>query len=222
MTPSQKMDSLERQDSVSFRVRSKTVGEDVGAQRLRTTLTNSLVNMGLLSAFMCALANGIYANPPDDPKCLGESSVKTVYIIEWVSMGCFFLVIILTVILASDMDGVPDDLLVRHLRANKSLYTLPQPFAYGGLMLLACGYGVDLDERVGCPTFRFGTLAAPCFPLLTFAVLKYAQSRRRRTGNATVTETRLPLGVSLFATWSDLLSSGTAAETTDAKGAVAG
>lgn len=57
-----------RHSQWSFRVRSKgSVDEDVSVQRLRTTLTNSLVNMGLLSAFMCALANGIYANPPGDP-----------------------------------------------------------------------------------------------------------------------------------------------------------
>jgi hypothetical protein len=198
----------------SFRVQSKgSVDEDVSVQRLRTTLTNSLVNMGLLSAFMCALANGIYANPPGDPMCRGESAVRTMTIIEWVSMGCFFLTIILTVILASDMDGVPDDLLVRHLRTNLRLYTAPQAFAYVGLMLLACGYGVDLDERIGCPTFRFGALAAPFFPLLTFAVMKYAQSRRRRTGasgengDENGAAPTPALGLALFATWNDLLVS---------------
>ena len=40
----------------------------------------------------------------------------------------FFLVIILTVILAADMDGVPDDLLFRHLHANRWLYTAPPTF----------------------------------------------------------------------------------------------
>jgi hypothetical protein len=161
---------------------------------------------------MCALANGIYVNPPEDPKCRGESGVKTMYIIEWVSMGCFFLVIILTVILASDMDGVPDYLLVRHLKTNLLLYTLPQPFVYVGLMLLACGYGVDLDERIGCPTFRFGTVAAPCFPLLTFAILKYAQGCRRKTG-VSFPAVRTHLGVSVFSTWSDLLQMGAGGET---------
>jgi hypothetical protein len=138
--------------------------------------------MGLLSAFMCALANGIYANPPEDPVCRGAAAVTQMTIVEWVSMGCFFLVIILTVILAADMDGVPDDLLFRHLHANRWLYTAPQPLAYAGLFLLACGYGIDLDERVGCPVFRFGALAAPCFPLLTFFVLKYAQRARKKSG----------------------------------------
>jgi len=212
MNPSQKMGVPVRHDSYSFRVRSKDVDEDVATQRLRSTLINSFVNQGLLSAFMCALANGIYVNPPEDPKCRGDSGVKTIYIIEWVSMGCFFLVIILTVILASDMDGVPDYLLLRHLKTNLMLYTLPQPFLYVGLMLLACGYGVDLDERIGCPTFRFGTVAAPCFPLLTFAILKYAQGCRRKTG-VSFPAVRTHLGVSVFSTWSDLLQMGAGGET---------
>ena len=57
---------------LSFRVRSS---DDVSAEdshRLRHTLNNTLVNMGLLSAFMCALANGIYVNPPPNPICAGE------------------------------------------------------------------------------------------------------------------------------------------------------
>ena len=36
------------------------------------------------------------------------SAVTTMMIIEWVAMGCLFLVIILTVILSTDMDGVPE------------------------------------------------------------------------------------------------------------------
>lgn len=110
------------------------------------------------------------------------SAVTTMMIIEWVAMGCLFLVIILTVILSTDMDGVPDDLLFKHLHANQLMYTVPQPFAYAGLFLLAVGYGIDIDERIGCPTFSFDTITAPCFPVWTFIELKYAQGRRRRSG----------------------------------------
>ena len=188
---------------VSFRVRSADGSTDESAQRLRLTLSNSLVNMGLLSAFMCALANGIYANPPEDPVCRGAVAVNQMTIVEWVSMGCFFLVIILTVILATDMDGVPDDMLFRHLHANRWLYTAPQPLAYAGLFLLACGYGIDLDERVGCPVFRFGALAAPCFPLLTIGVLKYAQHRRKQSGERFGAAGKV--GDAVFSTWADLL-----------------
>ena len=64
MNPAQKMGVPVRHDSYSFRVRSKDVDEGVCAQRLRSTLINSLVNLGFLSAFMCALANGIYVTRP--------------------------------------------------------------------------------------------------------------------------------------------------------------
>ncbi len=207
MNPSRRVAAFGK--DVSFRVRSADGAADESAQRLRLTLSNSLVNMGLLSAFMCALANGIYANPPEHPVCRGAAAVTQMTIIEWVSMGCFFLVIILTVILATDMDGVPDDVLFRHLNANRWLYTAPQPVAYAGLFLLACGYGIDLDERVGCPVFRFGALAAPCFPLLTFIVLKYAQRARKTSGERFGAS---GIGDAVFATWADLLVTAPPAE----------
>lgn len=201
MNPSRRVAATTK--NVSFRVRSADAAENECAQRLRLTLSNSLVNMGLLSAFMCALANGIYANPPEHPVCRGAAAVSQMTVIEWVSMGCFFLVIILTSILATDMDGVPDDMLFRHLHANRWLYTAPQPLAYAGLFLLACGYGIDLDERVGCPVFRFGALAAPCFPLLTIGVLKYAQHRRKQSGERFGAAGKV--GDAVFSTWADLL-----------------
>ena len=80
---------------VSFRVRAKNDKEDASVQQLRATLTNSLVNMGLLSAFLCALSNAIYVSPPADPKCHGDSAIIAVHIIEWCSMGGFFLVIVM-------------------------------------------------------------------------------------------------------------------------------
>jgi hypothetical protein len=112
----------------------------------------------------------------------------------------------MTVVLATDMDGVPDDFLVDHLLSNTALYTAPHPMAHVAIMLLAVGYGMDLDERAGCPVFPFGVIAAPCFPLLTFAMLKYAQHRRRRSGLMFGGEGRsFPLGKNMFSTWADLL-----------------
>ena len=192
---------------LSFRIRSnKGEREDASVQQLRTTLTNSLVNMGLLSAFLCALADAIYVSPPLNPKCHGESAVVAIHIIEWCAMGGFFLVIVVTVILATDMDGVPDDIIIDHLKNNQMLYTSPHLMAHVSIMLLAVGYGMDLDERAGCPHFTMGTIAAPCFPLLTFVIIKYAQHRRRRSGMLFSGEGKtFPLGTSVFATWADLL-----------------
>ena len=190
----------------SFRIRAKGDKEDVSVQQLRTTLSNSLVNMGLLSAFLCALANAIYVSPPLDPKCHGESAVVAIHVIEWCAMGGFFLVIVITVILATDMEGVPDDFLVEHLMSNQMLYTSFHPIAHMAIMFLAVGYGMDLDERAGCPHFTAGLIAAPCFPLLTFFILKYAQHRRRRSGMMFSGGGKsFPLGKSVFSTWADLL-----------------
>ena len=163
-------------------------------QQLRTTLTNSLVNMGLLSAFLCALADAIYVSPPLNPKCHGESAVVAGHPL-----------IVVTVILATDMDGVPDDIIIDHLKNNQMLYTSPHLMAHVSIMLLAVGYGMDLDERAGCPHFTMGTIAAPCFPLLTFVIIKYGH-RRRRSGMLFSGEGKtFPLGGSVFATWADLL-----------------
>jgi len=123
------------------------------------------------------------------------------------------LVIILTVILASHMDGVPDDVVFKHARVNRRVYVGPQPVAYAGLFLLAIGYGIDLNPRIGCPAFMFLIVAAPCFPLFTFAALKYAQGRRKRSEEI-FSANETPLRVALFDSWGDLLVEEKGQETT--------
>ncbi len=170
----------------SYRIRSKHEKEDASVQQLRSTLSNSLVNTGILSVFLCALADAVYVSPSLNPTCKGAKGVQMVFVIEWCSMACFFLVIVVTVILSTDMEGVPDDLLVAHLKDNILLYSFHYPLAHVGIMLLAVGYGMDLDERVGCLLIPFGAIAAPCFPVITFAIMRYAQIRRRRSGGGGV------------------------------------
>ena len=103
-------------------------------------LHNSLTNIGILSAFMCALAGQIYTSPPPKPlRCYGQAYVDAMITIEWVAMGCFFISMIQTVILAADIDGVPDTLLVRHLRGNTTLHSMPHLVTHMGLILLAIG-----------------------------------------------------------------------------------
>ena len=65
---------------------------------------------------------------------------------------------------------------------------------------------MDLDERAGCPHFTTGAIAAPCFPLLTFVIMKYAQHRRRRSGMMfSGGGESFQHGKSVFSTWADLL-----------------
>ena len=176
--------------------------EDVA--KLRETLTNGLVSLGVLAAFLCSLGGAIYVSPPPDPICRGMESVQLILILEWLSMGCFFLVIIVTVILAADMDGVPDDFLVIHLRDTWFLYALPFPFLYIAIFLLAIGYGLDLDERLGCPVFRFGLIVAPGFPSAVVMIMILARRRRQISGSR-YGQGKFDVGRSWFMTWIDLL-----------------
>ena len=70
-------------------------------------------------------------------------------------------------------------MLVFHLKRNVLLYASPLPFAIVGTFLLALGYGMDLDERVGCGIIPFGSVAAPCFPALVMMSVVYAKERRK-------------------------------------------
>ena len=106
---------------------------DDKAQTLRDTINNGLGNIGILAAFMCALAlertrenlpdnlssfslsprcalaNAIYTSPPEDPRCFGHIGVTYILVIEWVAMALFFISMLTSVVLASDLDGVPND-----------------------------------------------------------------------------------------------------------------
>ena len=196
---------LGRADSFSFRIRSPKERGITGPQILRDTVKTSLINLGLISAFLCTLANAIYVNPPSELRCGGQTRIEAVWIIEWVSMGCYFLVIMLTIILATDMDGLPDETLIFHLKRNALFYASPLPFAIAGTFLLALGYGMDLDERVGCGIMPFGSVAAPCFPALVISVMVYAKERRKASAAACDGGGPARLGRAVFSTWWDLI-----------------
>ena len=191
--------------SVVIRIRSPKERGITGPQILRDTVKTSLINLGLISAFLCTLANAIYVNPPSKLRCGGKTRIEAVWIIEWVSMGCFFLVIVLTVILSTDLDGMPDEMLVFHLKRNVLLYASPLPFAIVGTFLLALGYGMDLDERVGCGIIPFGSVAAPCFPALVMMVIVYAKERRKGSAAEHAGGGHKRLGRAVFSTWWDLI-----------------
>tara|TARA_B110000459_G_C16136164_1_gene284439 strand:+ start:173 stop:370 length:198 start_codon:yes stop_codon:yes gene_type:complete len=59
----------------------------------------------------------------------------------------------------------------------------------------------------------FLIVAAPCFPLFTFAALKYAQGRRKRSEEI-FSANETPLRVALFDSWGDLLVEEKGQETT--------
>ena len=95
-------------------------------EELRANINQSLANMGIVAAFMCALAANVYSNPAKTRDCYGNAGYVAMIWIEWFSMGFFFLGISITVLLASDLSGVPDRLLLRHLSQSQLTMTLPR------------------------------------------------------------------------------------------------
>ncbi|GMI31620.1 hypothetical protein TeGR_g2044 [Tetraparma gracilis] len=177
-------------------------------QTLRQALKDSLTNIGILTAFLCTLGCAAYVEPTAEPKCYGETGLNLVAIILWISMGMFFLAITCTITLALDIDGVPDSLLIPHLEDNLAAHSSPLFLTYAGTFLLATGYGMDLNERVGCPVFPFGLVAAPCFPVVVLGFVAYMRRRRRRLVplyGAKTGESMWKLGVNFFLPWHDLL-----------------
>ena len=167
---------------------------------LRATLHATLQNTGILAAFMCALAGQIYTSPPSKPICYGQCMVDAQVVVEWMAMGCFFIAIIQTVVLAADVDGVPDALLAQHLKTSVWLHNMPHLFTHVGLLLMAAGYGFDLNERVGCKYFPFGILAAPCFPAFVLGFFFLVRARRQA-----LSQHGWELGRAWFSTWYDCI-----------------
>ncbi|GMH71861.1 hypothetical protein TrST_g1473 [Triparma strigata] len=87
-------------------------------------------------------------------------------------------------------------------------HSSPLFLTYAGTFLLATGYGIDLNERVGCPMFPFGIFAAPCFPVAVLGFGIYMRRRRRllvKKYGSSVGEESWDLGVSFFLPWHDLI-----------------
>jgi len=145
---------------------------------LRNIITTHMQNLGVISAFMCALAANIYVDPPAARDCYGDAGYVATMWLMWVSMGCFFLAISTTVILSSDLSGVPDARLLHHLRRNQALYASPSILTACGLFLMATGYGIDIDERTECVSKWAGVVIAPVFPAALVALLLYTKRRR--------------------------------------------
>ena len=182
-------------------------------EKLRVALSGLLQNSSMLAAFMCSLASAVYAQPPTAPACY--DSVKIAACIQWCAMGSFFLCICACIVLASDIDGVPNDSLAEHLRRTFAFHAVPQLTITAGIFLLAIGYGIDLNDRAGCPYgVPLGLVAGPCFPLAVMLFFWLCRRQRMITlqrscvHGATlgdVLRKRGARGVSLFTPWADRL-----------------
>ena len=190
-------------------MRRGLVIEASAVAELRGMIRSQMTNAGILASFLCALANAIYVEPPAVPHCLGRRGLDVVLVIEWIAMGCFFVTIMTSVVLSSDVDGVPDDMLHLHLcRASvQYLHALPQFMTLMGTLFLAIGYGLDIGERLGCFWTWMGIGAAMGFVTLVIAIGALARSFRQELNTdepaAAGQQTRRALGVSIFTTWVD-------------------
>ena len=114
---------------------------------LRTALNAGLQNVGVLAAFMTSLSGAIYVSLPHPNACMGMSWLRAELVLAWMSMGCFFFTIISAVILSDDLDGIPDQLLVRHVRNIRYVHVLPNLGATIGIWTMAIAYGIDIGVR---------------------------------------------------------------------------
>ena len=147
---------------------------------LRSTVHTGLQNIGILAAFMTALAGQIYASAPSNPRCLGQTGVTVILILEWFAMGFFFAAMATSIVLALDIDGVGDRQLPLHLRQASFVFTFPYLATAGGMVLMPIGYGFDLGERNGCLFSILGVVVALLFPLFVFLVGCWVRRRRRQ------------------------------------------
>ncbi|KAL7528397.1 hypothetical protein ACHAWF_005755 [Thalassiosira exigua] len=175
------------------------------ALELRDSINGSLINVGVLGALMMALACAIYVDPPDSPgACFGEKMLQAEMVIAWMAMGFFFFTTISTVVLYTDMDGIPTEHLLSHLCNSQLILTLPQMSVALGIFMTAIAYGIDIGERGGCPFFYFGIVAAPCFVLsivVLWLVCRWRRQQLLRLSSG-AGENR-PVLASYFATWAD-------------------
>ena len=89
---------------------------------------------------------------------------------SWLSIGAFFTSMMLSAVLAADIDGVLDDHLVGHLKTVHVVHSSIPLLVFYGVCRLALAYGVDLREQNGCAFSYFGLATAPCLPILILAV----------------------------------------------------
>ena len=185
--------------------KNNEIHDKFSVDEIRATIHVGLQNIGILSAFMTALAGQIYTNPPNELQCLGENALKILITFEWMAMGCFFFSMTSSVILALDLDGIPNVCLKEHLFSANLFYALPYLSTLIGIILMASGYGIDIGERLGCSFSYFGFIAAPLF---IFSVISFGIGLRclRMRLNKKVKLKNLNIGTSWFTTWADRIS----------------
>ena len=199
-----RMEQAEPNEVASTDSSARALEEQRLSCELRQYIKNSLQNIGMLAAFMTALAAVVYVDYPGDMVCFGEAALKYQLTLAWLSLAFFFLATIMTVLLLADMDGVPDSILLMHLFHTKWLHSVPPVCVGVGTFLMAFAYGIDIGERLGCAWTLFGMIMAPTFPLMCFCILFYMRYKRRQlTKHLSESDSHIRLGLAIMTPWAD-------------------
>lgn len=152
-------DDDDEEDDYEFKERAAERAREFTAQ-LRESINAALQNNALVASFLTGLSSMIYAEPPGEHLCWYNASdpdrqpEDDPYYINnilrdfaYVSICCFIMSVVLSILLATDLDGVPDHLLLVHLKNVRFIHSLPMFATMLGTTVMAMGYGIDLGTR---------------------------------------------------------------------------
>ena len=115
----------------------------------------------------------------------------------WMSLGCFFLCVCHATVLCGDIDGVPDPLLMGHMKRVNLFYCLPALGLTCGVLFLCASYILHLGMVNGCAYLYFGIAVGPCFLICVGIPAWYLKRARSQMDSQ--------LGKALFVPWADTL-----------------
>jgi len=100
------------------------VEQTLAGQELRHSLNQLLQTLSVLSALLSAWGLTIYASPAADCRCFGEGAKLAAIVLEWMTLGLFFLTVCCSVAVMIDVEGVPSVILGFHLenRNNQMIH----------------------------------------------------------------------------------------------------
>mmetsp|Transcript_23683 Transcript_23683/g.36544 ORF Transcript_23683/g.36544 Transcript_23683/m.36544 type:complete len:338 (+) Transcript_23683:47-1060(+) len=202
---------ISRMDSMrSFRQAVDDDDSILFAADIAECVSSELTTIGLIAALLSSWGATVYGGdaPPEGGLCYGPDMVRISHVLFWISLGWFFLCVSSSLVIVADLHGVPQRLILEHLKNEwvRFIYQIPEISIIGGVIFLAAGYTVDIGERAGCFFLYCGMIAAPGFVGTVGVLFCVLRNDRRRLNSMLDTEIDdEPLGRSLIATWRDRL-----------------
>ena len=187
-------EDMDEEDEFAFKERAAERAREF-TTNLRDTINASLQNNAMIASFLTGLSAIIYTDPSEEHHCFYNASdpdrqftddpyTINHYILDaaYFSMGCFIVSVVLSILLATDLDGVPDHLLLVHLKAVRFFHALPMAATTLGTAVMAVGYGIDLGERNGC-LHMYVAITMVSLLVLSYIFLQLRLRQHRRNLN---------------------------------------